>query len=119
MMVLVAGATRSYSGGRTLADGYHPGVFLLSSAMAVKLRWPDGRPLAAISLTLVGVVVGGGCFSFVVFLWYLPVTATWAGSGLPYLGLLFVAFPLPSPGWETARRISWARVSAGASSFPR
>jgi len=92
-MVLVAGATLSYSEAAPWQMAVILAVFLVSSALAVKLRWPDGRPLAAISLTLLGVVVGGGCFSFVVLLWYLPVTVTWVGSDLPYLGLLFVAFP--------------------------
>ena len=93
-LVLVAGATQSFSAAAPWQMGIVLGIFLLSSAMAVTLRWPHGRPLAAISLTVVGVVMGGGCFSFAVFLWHLPAMAPWVGSGLPFLGLLMVAFPL-------------------------
>jgi phosphatidate cytidylyltransferase len=93
-LVLVAGATQSFSAAAPWQMGIVLGIFLLSSAMAVTLRWPQGRPLAAVSLTVVGVLIGGGCFSFAVFLWYLPATVSWVGSGLPFLGLLLVAFPI-------------------------
>ncbi len=93
-LVLAAGAGRSFAEAAPWQLGIILGVFLLTSALAVKLRWPDGRPMAAISLTLLGVVVGGGCFSFAVFLWHLPLTVTWVGAGLPTPGLLLVAFPL-------------------------
>jgi phosphatidate cytidylyltransferase len=93
-LVVVAGATRSYALAAPWQVAVIVGVFLLSSAMAVKLRWPDGRPLVAISLTVAGVVVGGGCFSFAVFLWHLPATVAWVGPPTPYLGLLLVAFPI-------------------------
>jgi phosphatidate cytidylyltransferase len=93
-LVLVAGATQSFAAAAPWQMSIVLGVLLLSSAMAVRLRWPGGRPLAAISLTVAGVVMGGGCFSFAVLLWHLPATAPWVGSGLPFLGLLLVAFPL-------------------------
>jgi len=93
-LMLVAGAMRSFPAAAPWQLGIVFGVFLVASAMAVWLRWPGGRPLAAVSLTLVGVLCGGGCFSFAVFLWHLSPSLEWIGSRFSYLGLLLVAFPI-------------------------
>ncbi len=92
-IVILAGVTRSYRTAAPWALGVVLAVFLLSSTMAIKRRWPGGRPLTAVSLTLLGVILGGGCFSFALFLRY-PPQAMGAGLAPPLSGPRLLAFPI-------------------------
>lgn len=93
-LVLLAGFTRSYPLWTPWAVGLLLFLFFLSSASAVKLRTPDERPLLAASLTLVGVLYWGGCFSFAVFLRHLPDVLGWPDPAFPNQGPALLAFPL-------------------------
>jgi len=93
-MALLAGAARSFQVAAPWALGLIFGAFLISAALAIRNRWPDGRPLAAVSVTILGILLGGGTLSFAVFLRHLPDLQ--AAEGSPYLlpGVALVAFPL-------------------------
>ncbi len=94
LLVVLAGATGSYAASAPWGLGMVLGVFLLSSILAVFLRWPDGRPLSAVAVTVSGVLLGGGCLSFGVFLRHLPDTLGGAAGGAALDGPLLLAFPL-------------------------
>ncbi len=93
-LVLSAGAFRSYAQGAPWAMGVLLFVFLLSGVLAVRTRWPDGRPLSDIGVTVGGAVYTGGCFSFGVYLRHLPETMEGFQGGLPLQGMFLLAFPL-------------------------
>jgi phosphatidate cytidylyltransferase len=93
-LMVLAGLTRSFPVWAPWAVGSLLFLFLLSSASAVKLRTPEERPLLAASLTLVGTLYWGGCFSFAIFLRHLPETTGWPDPALPNQGPALLAFPL-------------------------
>lgn len=67
---------------------------LASLAAAVWWRGPEGRPLEAVSVTVAGVLLGGGTLSFVTLLRHLPeLGGADPGGGIPS-GALLVVFPL-------------------------
>jgi phosphatidate cytidylyltransferase len=69
-------------------------AFLLSSAVAIRNRWPDGRPMASVSVTVMGILLGGGTLSFAVFLRHLPDLPVAEGSAFVGKGVFLVAFPM-------------------------
>jgi phosphatidate cytidylyltransferase len=69
-------------------------VFFLSSAMAVRLRRPEERPLMAASITSISVLYWGGCFAFAVFLRHFPETTGWPDPTFRLQGAVLLAFPL-------------------------
>jgi phosphatidate cytidylyltransferase len=93
-LMVLAGLTRSFPVWAPWAVGSLLFLFFLSSASAVKLRTPEERPLLAASLTLVGTLYWGGCFSFAIFLRHLPETTGWPDPALPNQGPALLAFPL-------------------------
>lgn len=93
-LVIVAGATRSFSGAAPWVSALLLGVFLLSAVASIWLRWPDGSPLTAVPLTLAGAIYTGGTLSFAVFLRHLPEFDGIPETGLPLQGPLLLVFPL-------------------------
>jgi phosphatidate cytidylyltransferase len=93
-LVLLAGMTRTYAAFAPPALAVVLGVFGLSATGAIWLRWPQGRPLASVSVSLMGVLYIGGCLSFAILLRHLPETPAWFGSAHPLQGPLLLAFPL-------------------------
>jgi len=93
-LVIVAGATRSFSGAAPWVSALLLGVFLLSAVASIWLRWPDGSPLTAVPLTLAGAIYTGGTLSFAVFLRHLPEFGGIPETGLPLQGPLLLVFPL-------------------------
>ena len=93
-LVFLAGWTLSFRLWAPWALGSLLLLFFLSSASALKLRTPEERPLLAVSLTLVGALYWGGCFSFAIFLRHLPEAAGWPDSAHPNQGPILLAFPL-------------------------
>jgi phosphatidate cytidylyltransferase len=93
-MVLIAGGNRSFSSAGPWAFGVLMGVFLLSSVSAIWLRWPEGKPLTAVTTTLTGVLYTGGTLSFALFIRHLPDFHPMAGEGWPFQGLLLLAFAI-------------------------
>lgn len=102
-LVLSSGMTRSFEGFAPFAFAIVLVVFFLSGAAAIWLRWPRGRPLSAVSLTLAGVVYTGGGISFAVLLRHLPDSSFPYQPGLPFQRELLLIFPLA---------VTWAADSA-------
>jgi phosphatidate cytidylyltransferase len=78
-------------------------LFVLALALlAIWQRGPDGRPLAAIAVTLAGALIPGGALSFAIFLRHMPVSPTGpTGPAWPTLvGIALVAYAL-SITWIT------------------
>ncbi len=93
-LVLLAGAARSFQVAAPWAFGLIFAAFLLSAALAIRNRWPDGRPLASVSVTVTGILLGGGTLSFAVFLRHLPDLPVAEGSAFVLPGVYLVAFPM-------------------------
>jgi len=94
VLVLLAGWTRSFSAWAPWALGSLLFLFFLASASAVKLRAPEEKPLFSASLTLVGALYWGGCFSFAILLRHLPEAIAWPSPSFPNQGAVLLAFPL-------------------------
>jgi phosphatidate cytidylyltransferase len=94
LLVVMAGATRSFPEWAPWAIGALLALFFFSSAAAVRLRTPEERPLLSASLTVVGVLYWGGCFSFAVFLRHLPEVIGWPDPAADFPGPVLLAFPL-------------------------
>lgn len=72
-------------------------VFVLAVALlAIWQRGPEGRPLAAIAVTVVGAIIPGGALGFAIFLRHMPVSPTGpTGGGWETLvGMGLVAYAL-------------------------
>jgi phosphatidate cytidylyltransferase len=93
-LAALTGAFRSFEAAAPWAFGIVLGVFLLSAASAVWLRWPEGSPMTAIPVTLSGVLYTGGTLSFGFFLRHLPESGGGPETGLPVQGFLFLILPL-------------------------
>ena len=94
LVVLSAGLTRSFETFSPFAFGLVLGAFLLSGVSAIWLRWPGGKPLSAVPLTVTGILYGGGCLSFAILLRHFPDTQDGFQSALPFQGQLLLIFPL-------------------------
>lgn len=94
VLVLLAGAHRSYEAFAPEALTLFLGLFFFCATASVWLRWPDGRPLFSVPLTMAGVVYAGGGVCFAVFLRHLPETPYGLRSELPLQGPALLAFPL-------------------------
>jgi phosphatidate cytidylyltransferase len=70
------------------------GVGLLSLALSVFGRWPDGKPLASSSSTVLGILYTGGTVAFVPLLWNLPELGGGAGPLGSWAGPALVLFPI-------------------------
>ena len=57
-------------------------LFLACSAAAVRLRGVDGRPMAAVAVTMAGALYTGGTLSFALFLRHFPAATAAGGFGL-------------------------------------
>jgi len=93
-LVLLSGATRWYPDAAPWALGLLLGLLLMSGTAAIWYRWPDGRPLSALSFTLAGVLYTGGALSFGIFLRHLPESPGGFSTDLPLQGPILLAFPL-------------------------
>jgi phosphatidate cytidylyltransferase len=93
-LVLLAGWTRSFHLWAPWALGFLLLLFFLSSASFLRLRSPEDRPLLAGSVTVLGALYWGGCFSFAIFLRHFPETTGWPDPSLPLRGPVLLAFPL-------------------------
>lgn len=93
-LVLLATAGPSAAALGAAALGVLLGVALLSLGGAVWLRWPAGEPLAAVSVTVAGVVYTGVTLAFVPVLRGLPDTAAAPAGGSPLYSMGFVLLPL-------------------------
>ncbi len=69
-------------------------AFLLLLAAVIWLRWPDGAPLGAISVTLAGALYSGGALAFLVLLRNLPESSGVFPPPRPSDGAFLVAFPV-------------------------
>jgi phosphatidate cytidylyltransferase len=92
-LVLLATARPTPDGLGPLFIGVTVAVTLLSLGGAVWLRWPGGDPLAAVSVTVAGVLYTGGTLAFVPLLRALPGAAPGAPPG-PVAAMGFVFLPL-------------------------
>jgi phosphatidate cytidylyltransferase len=80
-----------------LALGLLGAVTALALVAAMRWRWPEGRPLGSVAITLFGCVYAGLALSVVPLLHALPETRAWgSGGGAPsaWGGLVLVALPL-------------------------
>jgi len=93
-LVLLAGTHRSFEAFAPGALALLFGLFFLCASAAIWLRWPDGKPLSSVPLTMAGVVYAGGGVCFAIFLRYLPETPYGLQSELPFQGPALLAFPL-------------------------
>jgi len=105
VLILLAGWTREFSLWAPWALATLLLLFFAASALAVKRRNPEERPLMAASLTLVGALYWGGCFSFAIFLRHAPDSWAWPDPILTHRGPLILAFPL-AVTW-TADTAAW------------
>jgi phosphatidate cytidylyltransferase len=92
--VLVATAQPTFEEFAPLAAGILLFLALLCLASGIWLRWPEGEPLAAVAVTLTGVVYVGFTLAFVPLLRWLPSTAPGALTGDPLAATAFVLLPL-------------------------
>jgi phosphatidate cytidylyltransferase len=74
-------------------------MLLVCASLAIWQRWPDRRPLAAISTTVAGAIFVGGTLSYAVWLRQYPVYTDQAVSppqtlSVAWRGVALVAFPL-------------------------
>lgn len=93
-LVVAAAIAPSFDGFSTYAFAVVLGVFLLSAASAIWIRWPEGRPLSAVPMTVTGVLYGGGCLSFALLLRHFPETPFGYFPSRPFQGQLLLIFPL-------------------------
>lgn len=93
-LVLSSGMTRSFEAFAPVALGIVLLVFFVSAAGAIWLRWPNGRPLSSVPLTVAGVVYAGGGVSFAVLLRHLPAASLGFDPGLPFQSELLLVLPL-------------------------
>jgi phosphatidate cytidylyltransferase len=93
-MVLLAGWGRSYQVAAPWELGLVFGALLLCSALSIGRRWPEGRPVAAVSVTILGILLGGGTLSFAVFLRHFFDLPGSDGSAAALPGAFLVAFPM-------------------------
>jgi phosphatidate cytidylyltransferase len=98
--VAAAGALVLLATARPTPDGLGPAfmavmlvVTLLSLAGAAWLRWPGGDPLAAVSITVTGVLYAGGTLAFVPLLRAVTSTVPGAAAG-SVAAMGFVLLPL-------------------------
>jgi phosphatidate cytidylyltransferase len=68
-------------------------LFLLSASLAVFRRGAQDRPMAAVAVTTMGAIYGGGCLSFGVLLRHLPEAGWGVAAGTVRLGAILLAFP--------------------------
>ena len=68
------------------------GTALLASALSLWLRWPDGRPMDAVSRTIMGALYTGGALSFWVLLRALPEQD--ASGATAFHGAALLIFPI-------------------------
>lgn len=99
---------------------------LIALGASVWLRWPEGEPLAAVAVTLLGPVYVGGTLSFAVFLRslpgigfvLLPLVAVWVGDSAAYFaGRAWgktKLFPAASPGKTVVGGVAGLIGSAAA-----
>jgi phosphatidate cytidylyltransferase len=93
-LVLLAGEFRSIQAFAPWGFGALIGLLLLAFTVAIWHRWPGGRPLSEVAITVFGALYVGGCLSFGVFLRHLPETPWALGASTPLLGPKLLAFPL-------------------------
>jgi phosphatidate cytidylyltransferase len=116
---LLAGLAPSYAAFAPHALAAVLLVLLAAAIGAVWLRWPDGRPLSSIGLTLAGVVYAGGGLSFALLLRHLPESGMELASILLWRGELLLIFPLVIT-WATDTAAYLFGVSFGRRKlFPR
>ncbi len=68
------------------------GTALLALALSLWLRWPDGRPMAAASRTIMGALYTGGTLSFWVLLRALPEQVS--NGATAFHGAALLIFPI-------------------------
>lgn len=94
-LVLLAAWRPSFTAFAPLALGTIGVSTLVALLLAMAVRGVEGKPLAAVSVTVFGALYCGFPLAFMSFLHELPNVRGWAGpSPHPAVGLLLVALPL-------------------------
>jgi phosphatidate cytidylyltransferase len=94
-LVLLAGWRPTFTAFAPLALGLLGGATALALVLAMKLRWPGGKPLGAVAVTLLGALYAGLSLAMVPLLHALPETRGWSGAtASPWGGLWLVVLPL-------------------------
>lgn len=94
LVVLLATAYPTVPEAAPLAAGVLMVLTLAGLAASLKLRWPDGEPMAAVSVTVAGVLYVGFPLAFVPVLRWLPATAPGALTGNAWHATAFLLFPI-------------------------
>ncbi len=93
--VLLASSHSTFSAMAPWALGAAALLVAVSLVMAMAGRWPDGKPLGAVAVTLFGALYGGLALAFVPLLRALPAHLGWGGDpASPWAGVAVVALPL-------------------------
>lgn len=93
-LVLLGGALPSFSRASPWALAILLAAVLVSFTSAVWFRGPGRNPLAAVAVTVLGILYGGGCLSFAVFLRHFPDAPGGPLEGLSLQGPVLLALPL-------------------------
>lgn len=92
---LVAVVRTDYATAAPLLLGLLTGLGVAALTLALWLRGPEGRPLPAVSVTVVGSAYAGLPLAFALLLYDLPTRWAWGPvTGSPWLGTMAVALPL-------------------------
>ncbi len=92
LLPLVATAHPTYHDFAAVAFGVLVLATLLTLALVLWRRWPEGRPLTAAALTIGGAVYTGGTLSFWILLRALPEQSSAAATA--YHGAVLLIFPI-------------------------
>lgn len=92
LLVLAAAGTLSLAGYAVAAFGLLLALTLVSLALCVWVRWPNGKPFLAASTTVTGAAYVGGALAFALLLRHLPEPGGAAPSAFEGSALLF--FPV-------------------------
>ena len=92
---LVAVVRTDYATAAPLLLGLLLGLGIAALTLALWVRGPKGRPLASVSVTVLGSAYAGLPLAFALLLYDLPTRMGWGRvTGSPWLGAMAVALPL-------------------------
>jgi len=98
-LVLLAGWRPALEAFAPLALGLLGGTVALALVLAMRVRWPEGRPLGAVSVTLFGSLYAGLTLAVVPLLHALPRTRGYDGGPIAALDGALGASSGPSSAW--------------------
>lgn len=102
-LVLLAGAYLSFEGAAAWSLTLLLVLLLISAAASIWMRWPEGSPLLAVSITMAGAIYTGGTLAFAVYLRHLPDFSQSLAAGGSLQGPFLLILPLA---------VTWAGDSA-------